>query len=149
MWKQTLLSCSLLSPPCREQGLPAIQKMKPETKTRVLPTVHLPTAKMTLSAPCESNKGQSPALLLQAFLSVLMLTFYFTPGRCFWCTSPSFLPYHPLILHRFVLENSEFSLHETNPESTLQLQMKNQAKGPDQNLSKAKSFVLAAHDLLR
>lgn len=84
MWKQTLLSCSLPA----EQGLPAIQKRNPEFHQQSIQQWQ----KRTLSAPWESNKGQSPALLLPIFLSMLTPTFYFTPGRCFWCPSPSFLP---------------------------------------------------------
>lgn len=88
MWKKTLQSCSLPA----EQGLPAIQKRNPETEFCLQSILQNTLAKRTLSAPWESNKGQSPALLLQIFLSMLTLTFYFTPGRCFWCTSPSLLP---------------------------------------------------------
>lgn len=72
----------VLLSPCRARPS-CYSEEEPRDRVQVSPSVNPAMSKGTLSAPWEFNKGQSPALLLQIFLSMLTLTFYVTPGRHF------------------------------------------------------------------
>lgn len=138
MWKQTLLSCSLLSPPLQSKAFLLFKR-----GTQRQQSFTISNGKKDLSASWESNKGQSlPCFcdfsqyantnILPHTRKVLLTHIsQFSPFTIPWC-SPSHLSWRTL---------NSACMNLTQKVHYNYRWIINQAKGPDQNQSKAKSFV--------